>query len=95
MTTENLIKHLNRLKVQTGSLVCLGCGHEHNCGLYGCALLRETEKQLYALEHALRRTRQQRNAALKQLKRIAACDEACRVAVGIMRKYQEENKNSD
>ena len=74
MTTENLIKHLNRLKVQTGSLVCLGCGHEHNCGLYGCALLRETEKQLYALEHALRRTRQQRNAALKQLKRIAACE---------------------
>lgn len=65
MTTENLIKHLNRLKVQTGSLVCLGCGHEHNCGLHG----RE--------------------------KMVAACDEACRVAVGIMRKYQEENKDSD
>lgn len=74
MKTDELIEALGRLKVQTGSLVCLGCGHEHNCGLYGCALLREAEKQLYALEHALRRTRQQRNAALKQLKRIAACE---------------------
>lgn len=56
MKTDELIKALGRLKVQTGSLVCLGCGHEHNCGLHGCALLREAEKQLYALEHALRRT---------------------------------------
>lgn len=24
-------------------------------------------------------------------KKVAACDEACRIAVGIMRKYQEEN----
>ena len=58
MKTDELIEALGQLKVQTGSLTCLGCGHEHNCGLYGCALLRETEKQLYALEHALRRTRQ-------------------------------------
>lgn len=28
-------------------------------------------------------------------KMMAACDEACRVAVGIMRKYQEENNNID
>ena len=28
-------------------------------------------------------------------KMVAACEEACRVAVGIMRKYQEENKDSD
>ena len=25
----------------------------------------------------------------------AACEEACRIAVGIMQKYQEENKDSD
>lgn len=74
MNTKELIEALGRLKVQTGSLVCLGCGHEHNCGVHGCALIREVEKQLYALEHALRRTRQQRNATLKQLKRIAACE---------------------
>ena len=28
-------------------------------------------------------------------KMVAACDEACRVAVGIMRKYQEEHDNID
>ncbi len=28
-------------------------------------------------------------------KMVAACEEACRVAVGIMRKYQEENKDID
>lgn len=28
-------------------------------------------------------------------KMVAACDEACHVAVGIMRKYQEEHNNID
>ena len=28
MKTDELIKVLERLKVQTGSLACLGCGHE-------------------------------------------------------------------
>ena len=28
-------------------------------------------------------------------KMVAACEEACRVAVGIMQKYQEENKDID
>ena len=28
-------------------------------------------------------------------KMVAACEEACRMAVGIMRKYQEEHKNID
>ena len=41
MRTDELIKALGRLKVQTGSLACLGCGHEHNCGVHGCALIRE------------------------------------------------------
>ena len=36
-----MIAALRRLKVQTGSLACLGCGREHNCGIHGCAILRE------------------------------------------------------
>lgn len=74
MKPTDLLTALRHMRVETGSLVCLGCGHEHNCGLYGCAILREAEKQIYALDHALRRTRQQRNTAVKQLKRIAACE---------------------
>ena len=41
MTINELIKALQRLKVETGSIACLGCGHEHNCGIHGCAILRE------------------------------------------------------
>lgn len=41
MKTDELIEAIGRLKVQTGSLACLGCGHEHNCGLHGCAIMRE------------------------------------------------------
>lgn len=42
MTDKELIANLRRLKVETGSLVCLGCGYEHNCGIHGCAILRKT-----------------------------------------------------
>lgn len=41
MTDKELIASLKRLKVQTGSLACLGCGREHNCGINGCTILRE------------------------------------------------------
>lgn len=41
MTDKELIASLKRLKVQTGSLACLGCGREHNCEIHGCAILRE------------------------------------------------------
>ena len=42
MKNDEIIRALKSLKAQTGSLVCLGCGHEHNCGVHGCAVLRET-----------------------------------------------------
>lgn len=42
MRDEDLLAALRRLKVQTGSLACVGCGHEHNCGIRGCHILRET-----------------------------------------------------
>lgn len=42
MSDRELIAALRRLKVETGSLACMGCGHEHNCGIHGCAILRKT-----------------------------------------------------
>ena len=41
MTTDNVLTAIKRLHVETGSLACLGCGHEHNCGINGCVILRE------------------------------------------------------
>lgn len=49
MNTKELINSLNRLKVQIGSLACLGCGHEHNCGTCGCAIIREAADKLQAV----------------------------------------------
>ena len=40
MTTNDLLEALARLRVETGSLACLGCGHEHYCSTHGCAILR-------------------------------------------------------
>ena len=84
MNIEELIKVLNRLKVETGSLACLGCGHEHNCGVHGCAILREA---IRALEDAVGKVdaavrtakhyKEQRDAAVKQLRKIADCS-TCR-----------------
>ena len=40
---KTLLDALRSLKVQTVSLACLGCGHEHNCSTEGCAILRHAE----------------------------------------------------
>ena len=50
MTTEEILDLLARLRVETGSLACLGCGHEHNCGIHGCAILREAAGRIKTIE---------------------------------------------
>ena len=46
MEANDTITALRGLQVQTGSLACLGCGHEHNCGTRGCAIIRKAADQL-------------------------------------------------
>lgn len=41
MTRDEIVRNLRRLKVQTGSLACLGCGYEHSCGIHGCRIMWE------------------------------------------------------
>lgn len=41
MKNEEILTALRRLKVETGSLVCMGCGREHDCGIHGCRIVRE------------------------------------------------------
>lgn len=50
MQTENIIKSLRRMAVNTGTLNCLGCGLEHNCGIHGCRVLREAADKLDELQ---------------------------------------------
>ena len=39
---------LRRLRVETGSLVCFGCGHEHNYSTHGRAILRNAVEHMEA-----------------------------------------------
>lgn len=49
MTNKECIKALKRLKVETGSLACISCGHEHNCGIHGCAIMRAAADRIEEL----------------------------------------------
>lgn len=49
MRDQELVNELRRLKVETGSLACMGCGHEHNCGIHGCAIINAAADRLEEL----------------------------------------------
>ena len=55
MTDGGLIAALRRLKVQTGSIACLGCGYEHNCSVHGCHIMRVAAERLEQLTSAVGR----------------------------------------
>ena len=46
MTRTELVAALRGMQAETGSLVCLGCGHEHNCSTRGCAIIRAAADML-------------------------------------------------
>lgn len=84
MTSEEIVKALKRLHVETSSLACLGCGYGHNCNLHGCRILREAVAQLEyftaesrALRNALasrpakRAQKQARDASITYLREMA------------------------
>ena len=73
MKTDELIEAREHLQVQTGSLACLGCGHEHSCGVHGCAIAREAAVRLSLYEHALEQVAKERDTLLAQLKRLGGC----------------------
>lgn len=55
MSDRELIAALRRLKVQTGSIACLGCGYEHNCFVHGCHIMRVAAERLEQLTSAVGR----------------------------------------
>lgn len=44
MEHEELIRQLRR--IGTDKHHCFGCGYEKNCGIHGCAVIREAIRQL-------------------------------------------------
>ena len=63
MDYQKTMQALKRLRVETGSLACFGCGHEHNCSTQGCAILRNAvghmEAALANYDHLSALTKQQ------------------------------------
>lgn len=55
MNDRELIASLRRLKVETGSISCLGCGYEHNCSVHGCRIMRAAAERLEQLTGAVGR----------------------------------------
>jgi hypothetical protein len=68
MTTDDLLQALARLRVETGSLACLGCGREHNCSTKGCRILREAAELIERLE-------KDRAALMEYAKKSAGCEQ--------------------
>ena len=58
MKSDELIKVLHRLEVQTGSLACLGCGHEHGCSVHDCAIIRSAADMLEQQQNEIASLRQ-------------------------------------
>lgn len=49
MKNEEILRALRCLKVETGSLDCMGCGREHDCGINGCRIAREAAELIEKL----------------------------------------------
>lgn len=68
MEIPEIIKALRRNMVETGSLICLGCGREHNCSTHGCAIMKEAAD---ALEQLTRRaTTENKPLTLDELRKM-------------------------
>ena len=48
-TRGGIIRALEGMKVETGSLICLGCAYEDHCSTRGCAVMREAKETLLTL----------------------------------------------
>ncbi len=49
MNREELLQALRRMTVETGSLLCLGCEHERNCSIHGCAVINLAVQKIQSL----------------------------------------------
>ena len=69
MEIKKLCRALRRMKVETGSFACFGCGYENSCGIRGCALIREAADRLEQLNDF------ERSQSAKLLARIGELEE--------------------
>lgn len=71
MADKKLLKALGHLSVETGSLACLGCGWEHDCGTNGCAILRNVRLALEEEEARAGEAEKALAAAVRDMEALA------------------------
>lgn len=82
---DKIVGALHQLSVETGSLACMGCGREHNCGTHGCAILRtsanlheQQQTRIAELEAQLAASQRETQAAVEDLENAEiAIESAC------------------
>lgn len=84
MTHTELINALRKLKIQTNSFACLGCGHEHNFGIHGCAIIREAAERLGSF-----------NAVFNEDTIVRLAGQFLKVEPGRLRELAEEERSKD
>lgn len=57
MDNKTLVRELRRIAVKD-SLRCFGCGHEHNCSIHGCVIIKEAADVLEAQNFQLKQAEQ-------------------------------------
>ena len=72
MEIKKLCRALRRMKVETGSFACFGCGYENSCRIRGCALIREAAERLEQLNDF------ERSQSAKLLARVSELEEGQR-----------------
>lgn len=72
MEFYELTEALRSMKVETGSLVCLGCRHEDNCGIKGCAILENAASAIDILPKEVGRAASNWCGALQECARLRA-----------------------
>ena len=83
MRDQELVNAIRRLKVETGSLACMGCGREHNCGVSGCAIMREAADRIANQSNHI--------AALQQeIEKLRGQNEQLREAAALVAKESAE-----
>lgn len=93
MTRKEIVAALRHLKVETGSIACLGCGREHNCGTRGCQIMRcaadlleNDENQALAMRRELELTRARMDCATACADRIHRQNQELRNAAALVTK---------
>lgn len=82
MKRDEIVAALWRLKVETGSIACLGCGWENSCGVHGCRIMREAANMLENDESQA--------AALRRMLALRQAQLDCAAASSAVLKKQNE-----